>query len=239
MNSLDAFLAAEDLDELLKARERLTSPSAEDSRRVSQIVVGWQDRQAIANLLMYPTLIPEAHRFEAITRAFRTADVPYFAVAATVGLQTVPVASIPQSDLQRLKPPLLQLLKSSSPLAAGRASVTLFSWGMASADVAAWVLSAAPVADAGANRNITALALSLFGDLDQESFAERLAERGVPPMSAAVLAASHAEHLKARATNELRALMARHPVHVYIPNLRDQPDSAPPPRRKRPWWLPW
>lgn len=48
---LEAFLGTEDLDDLLRARLRLGTPSSGDVQTVVSVLERWTDRQAIANLL--------------------------------------------------------------------------------------------------------------------------------------------------------------------------------------------
>jgi hypothetical protein len=86
---LDRLLTATDLDELVAAVEAL--PPVDDAR-VAGVVDTWTDVQAVANLLMYPFVIPASHRVPAVLRGLRSEG--YLRLAASVG-----VGHLPQSDL--------------------------------------------------------------------------------------------------------------------------------------------
>lgn len=68
MSRLEAFLSAEDLDDLLRAVRHLVI-TKEESERIASIVGEWLDVQAVSNLLFYPHLIPSNLRVDALDRA--------------------------------------------------------------------------------------------------------------------------------------------------------------------------
>ena len=87
MTRVDEFLRVTDLDDLLHAFDAMEALTVEDVARIERILGDWRNHQAVANLLFYPQLIPEGTRVQAINRALRSNDIPYFQLAATVGLQ--------------------------------------------------------------------------------------------------------------------------------------------------------
>jgi hypothetical protein len=84
---LEAFLAAEDLDDLLQARLRIGRVSKRDTRAALSVVEQWADRQAVANVLFYPSLLPPTVRMRFLLKALEEPEVPYYTLAAVVGLQ--------------------------------------------------------------------------------------------------------------------------------------------------------
>jgi hypothetical protein len=56
--SLESFVQATDLDDLLVAHHQLTRINKEDAAALHEIIISGTDRQAIANMLMYPRSYP-------------------------------------------------------------------------------------------------------------------------------------------------------------------------------------
>lgn len=99
--SLQDLLAASDLDALLAAREALDGLDADDDARLLTLVEQWQDVPALANVLMYPEVLPEDVRLPALLRAVRDREEPYLSLAASVGLQRLaedPMEDDPEDD---------------------------------------------------------------------------------------------------------------------------------------------
>jgi hypothetical protein len=86
---LEAFLTAEDLDDLLGARHRLGRVGKRDSQAAVAVLEQWADRQAVANLLFYPDLLPRSLRMRFLMKGLDETEVPYYQLAAVMGLQTL------------------------------------------------------------------------------------------------------------------------------------------------------
>jgi hypothetical protein len=84
---LEAFLTAEDLDDLLRARQQLGRVSRRDSQAAASVLEQWTARQAGANVLFYPDLLPRSVRIAFLMKALEEAEFPYYTLAAVVGLQ--------------------------------------------------------------------------------------------------------------------------------------------------------
>jgi hypothetical protein len=84
--TLSRFLAADDLDELAAAREEITEITRDDAHTLEAIVDAQTDRQALANLLMYPDVIPEHQRAGAMFDALSGDVSDYLTLAAAVGV---------------------------------------------------------------------------------------------------------------------------------------------------------
>lgn len=223
LTSLEAFLKAEDLDDLLRVRRGISSPTSEESSRIVAVIDEWTDRQAVANLLFYPDLIPADLRFEALDRALHSHDVPYFALAATVGLQQIVLDDVPADKRARWVQALLRLVQSQSRALAGRASVTLYSWmrGVTTPDLLPELLSLYPVTDEGASRNIVAAGLARCGNLPPDEFDQRLTDWRVPDAARTALRSAYEEYLRLKAHDAFRAKLMLSPSLAYIPNLSE------------------
>jgi hypothetical protein len=219
--ALDAFLKAEDLDDLLRIRRDLGVLTSDEEQRISSIIHDWTDNQAVANLLFNPDVMPPALRFEALDRALHSNHVCYFALAATVGLQQVKWNEVPGAKRASWLQALQRLVRSKSRTVAGRASVTLFEWTLGDGrdDILMELLSLYPVSDEGACRNIVAIALARWHDLSAEELTERLSDGCVTGSARAAVRQAHEKHRKLKARDEFRALIMKSPAYVYIPNL--------------------
>jgi hypothetical protein len=249
VTSLEAFLKAEDLDVLLRARGDIASLTSEESARVVSLIQGWSDRQAVASLLFHPDVMPVSIRFEALDRALHCSDIPYFVLAATVGLQGIRLAEVPSDKRAAFVQTLLRLVESTSTVLAGRASVTLASWleGAGTSDILGELLSLYPVPDEGACRNIVAVVLATCGDLPAEEFGRRLAELRVSGATATAFRHAHEKYVARKAQDEFRAMIMKVPALSYIPNLSEGAvgnvrvaDLEPPEGvTSKPWWQFW
>jgi hypothetical protein len=86
---LERFLTATDLDDLQEARGEIKVISREAAAALTELVTAWDDEQALANLLMYPEVIPAPQRVFALLRALMTAPTHYLLLASLVGLRRV------------------------------------------------------------------------------------------------------------------------------------------------------
>jgi hypothetical protein len=84
---LEEFLRTVDLDDLLRARQRLGRVSKRDSQATVSVLEQWADRQAISNVLFYPDLLPRTARMPFLMKALEEEEFPYYTLAAVVGLQ--------------------------------------------------------------------------------------------------------------------------------------------------------
>lgn len=224
---LESFLKAGDLDELLHLRGDISRLTPEESSRIASIIHDWTDRQAIANLLFHPDLIPADVRFEALDRALRSNEVPYFVLAASVGLQQVSPDDVPADKRIVWVQTLLRLVRSQSPVLAGRASVTLYEWmrGIKGPDVMPELVSSHPVADEGACRNIAAAVLARYGELSPADFDRRLTEWRVSDAARTALRRAHDEYCHLKTHDAFRARLLTMPALAYIPNLSEIDDD--------------
>jgi hypothetical protein len=246
---LDGFLTAMDLDELLRVRNEISSLTSEESTRIVSVLRPWNDHQAVANLMFHPDLIPADIRFEALDRALQSKDVPYFTLAATVGLQGMALDEVPADKRAAWGQALLAFVQSKSTVLAGRASVTLCGWSrsVVTSDILPKLVSVYPVPDEGACRNIVAAVLENCGDCSAEEFDQRLSEWRVSESTRAVLRRAHEDYTEKKGRDALRAMIMKAPGLAYIPNLSegliDNAQSTTvrtvQPTARNPWWRFW
>jgi hypothetical protein len=122
--NLQTFLTLTDLDELYTARETLDELDAPDRATLETILTQWEPAQAVANLLLYPELIPNPLQFPALLRGFDEPTVKYYALAATVGLARLKASQFSAEQRAQLAQRLLQLVRTGDPLIASRAAIT-------------------------------------------------------------------------------------------------------------------
>lgn len=85
--TLEIFLRASDPDVAAEARRRLDEPGAAAKRRIGEILDAWEDPQGVANLLMFPSLLPDDRRVEILLRGLASKEPRYWVLASAVGLR--------------------------------------------------------------------------------------------------------------------------------------------------------
>lgn len=145
--TLRAFLRTGDLDELAGIRDELVGDRIAGDRTggdrtgggvhrdnsdpadarptdpIRDVIREWTDRQSVANLLMYPELIPEDLRVAALLRGLTDRRDGYLRLAAAVGAGDAEPLS--DADRQGLGDALLDLVSSDTGPAPVRAAAQL------------------------------------------------------------------------------------------------------------------
>ena len=116
---LDAFLTASDLDDLAAAYDALPSVP-DDSGRAASVVASWSDVQAVANLLMHPSVLPPERRVETLLRGLRAEG--YLRLAAAVGVGGLGADELPDDLRREVLGALLDVIASDAGPAGVRAS---------------------------------------------------------------------------------------------------------------------
>ncbi|MFM2376614.1 MAG: hypothetical protein RLZZ165_1711 [Bacteroidota bacterium] len=128
------FLTSRELDHLMMLREDIPALDAEDHQVVAQLIGEGKSYQAIANLIMYPELIPEQERVQALLNGLRETENTYLVLAAIVGLGRIPEEALPEPLRDTVVQEVLRSLHQYGGVIAERASVVL-------ADKTWWLLS--------------------------------------------------------------------------------------------------
>ena len=119
---LKAFLAAQDLDDVGDAREEIKTPlAAEDAAAVRSVIKQWDNPQAVSNLLNHASLIPEDVRLVSLFRGLAERKVPYYNLAAILGIQDIDVDKLSKKDRKRVAQELMAAIRKTSDVRAARA----------------------------------------------------------------------------------------------------------------------
>jgi hypothetical protein len=123
--NLKNFLEITDLDELSQAKNHISVISQNDQAAIIKILQEGANIQAIANLLMYPDLIPENERIDYILAGLRETNFTYLVLASVVGLGQLNIEALPVQLITQLIEQIINVTKSDSGVIAERASVFL------------------------------------------------------------------------------------------------------------------
>ena len=122
---LQQILSTDELDDLFAKVDSLPALGSEDSNAIRSLLQEWNDRQAVANLLMLPKLIPTSERFEYLIKALQDTNVSYYALAAVVGLQDLRREDFTEQQRKQIVDCLIALMAADNPILAQRASVSI------------------------------------------------------------------------------------------------------------------
>ncbi|MBD2315541.1 hypothetical protein [Phormidium tenue] len=123
--NLCEFLRAEDFDDLLEINSSLLDLSNADKKQIEEILQGWKPPQAIANLLMYPNLIPENSRLSSLFRALQSPEVDYYPLAAILGLEKVAPNSLSEETRSEVFEALLGCMETEVLIIVQRCTIAL------------------------------------------------------------------------------------------------------------------
>ncbi|MEE3719371.1 hypothetical protein V2H45_21755 [Tumidithrix elongata RA019] len=123
--ALKTFLETRDLDDLLEGRANISELDRENETEILRILKEWTNIQAIANLLMYPNLIPETNRIDYVLKGLRETNFNYLVLASVVGMGELNVESLSPQLITEVINQLIVIAKSDRGLIAERASVFL------------------------------------------------------------------------------------------------------------------
>jgi hypothetical protein len=222
---LGAFLAAEDLDEVLNARQKISDLDTDDAAVIRSVLDQWQNPQAVSNLLLHPTVIPLDIRLTSLFRGVGERRVAYYVLAAVVGFQSIDPAKMIAADRTRAVEELLAVIRKTSGVLAQRASISIQRF-LGEED-------APRVFALWAHRDDT-----VWHNLRAWLFRTFL-PRGVQLFAIAARASGLAEGVQRDLVEDFTELAAnprdRYDSRLgelfgYIPNLRDCGQSAEPPR---------
>jgi hypothetical protein len=221
-SSFVRFLGTGDLDELLALRQEIGDEPAtgRDARAIATVLDGWTDVQALANLLMHPSLIPAERRHSELMRGLDDVETPYIRIAAVIGVGDLQLGATTDVERHRFVHTLLDLIRSEDNLCADRGSFSLV-WLMRQPDAPDVIECLAHPSDR-VRHNIVQ---GLLEQLGSSGLKALLTEPGFvdPQVQAAGLAAVHDAgiDLDVAADDQLRPL-----ILTYVPNLEDyEPDG--------------
>jgi hypothetical protein len=213
---LEAFLAAEDLDELLNARGKITALTPEDEAVVRAVIGEWRNQQAVSNLLFHPDLIPTDIRFPTLFRGLQERRIVYYVLAAIVGFQSLDANALPAADRQQALSDLLAVIRYTTDILAHRASVSF--QGFAKPEDAPKVFALMGHADKTVRHNVRAWLFRTFQSIGTEPLGDAGRQSGL------------GEEVQRQVAGEFADFLANPPqgfkspvfsLYGYIPNLKD------------------
>jgi hypothetical protein len=122
---LYAFLKCEELDDLAALMPDPDTLSPNDRALIQWILDEWDEEQAVANLLMMPTLIAPDDQEMFLSKALRADDGSYFMLASIIGLSELSPDTFTDTTRREIAEQLLRLMSSSIGPIAQRASIAI------------------------------------------------------------------------------------------------------------------
>jgi hypothetical protein len=210
--TLLAFLRADDLDAIADARGRIRFISKIDAAALATVANEWSDEQAVANLLMYPEVIPQQARLATLRRGLGGDITDYATLAATVGLQRLAPGDASDDDRREIGARLLHLIESGNATLSRRASLTI-------GDFVAYVVQDSLLrlldhSDETVRHNILAALVTAMGSEGVTQAVQRAIDAGR-------LDPELREHVVQALAPSGGTSVAEVPLLEYIPNLRD------------------
>jgi hypothetical protein len=213
---LEAFLRAEDLDDVLKARQRIGALEKDDVAAVRSILEQWQNRQAVSNLLFHPHLIPGDIRFDFVLRGLAEREIAYYVLAAVAGLAGIDPVDLTGEQRERVAIELLALIEMTDNVIARRASVSFNRF--VNESEAPRVFALLGHRDGTVRHNVRAWLFRRFKDRGEVAFAKVARESGLSDETARRVIAE----FKTFVTESPDGISSlAFPLYAYIPNLRD------------------
>ncbi len=213
---LEVFLAAEDLDEVLDAHRKIAILDEDDGTVVRTVFAQWRNPQAVSNLLMHPTLIPEDIRLAMLFHGMYEQKVTYYVLAAVIGFQSIDLGGIKNSDRQHVLSDLLAVMRDTTDILAQRASVSFTSF--ATPDDASQVFALIRHADQTVRHNIRAWLFRTFESEGAEALTVAGRQSGLTEEVQRQVIEEFADFLTNPPDGFKSPLF---PLYGYIPNLRD------------------
>src|SRR5260370_27518364 len=122
---LTAFLTAEDLDDVLRARQAIEFLDSQDTATVRLVIDQWQDHQAVSTLIFHADVLPDDVRFTLLFRAMAEREIAYFILAAIVGFQAIDPEKLYAENRNKIATSLWDMIGQTDGVIAERASVSL------------------------------------------------------------------------------------------------------------------
>jgi hypothetical protein len=215
--TFDAFLKAEDLDDLLKLRGQIRELTDEEEKTALVVLESWSDQQAVANLLFHPSLIPSARREHFILKALGDLDNPYFVLAAVVNAGCLAGEKTSAKTCSEIKEHLLAYCQNYNDVIGQRASVSLRSF-LSKTDLLA-LLPLLRVRNDVIRENIIGWITQVWGGLARDKMSAEFKALGLSWFQRRSVAKS-LEQFSGKRSSLIETLRTT-PVLSYIPNLKE------------------
>ncbi|MFO0127500.1 MAG: hypothetical protein ACK54J_09805, partial [Pseudanabaena sp.] len=122
---LDNFLRSEDLDKTCQLRDNVNKLDEIDIQLILSILYANQDIQAISNLLMHPSLIPQSDRINCLIKQLQKNLPSYLTLSAIVGIQSLNLNEMAEDNRFVILRQIIYHIGMNHPTISQRASVVL------------------------------------------------------------------------------------------------------------------
>ena len=217
---LNQFLQEQELDNLLNLHSTVSIKNKEDSTLILSILDNWNDKQAVSNLLFYPTLIPQANRFNAVVKGLTDQKNKYFNLASIVGVQSPEDLGFNNDEVSRIKNILFKHVEQSMDSRAMRSTTSLAQY--INKDDTESILTCASNTMEDVQTNLLSMISNLYGQNNiRNVLMEKNSENKIG--SENLLAELEKQELKIKEAPEdkkgfFKSIVGM-PVAGYIPNL--------------------
>jgi len=227
-SQFEEFLKAADLDDLESCRVNLTELDSGDTVELIEILRAWLDKQAIANILMYPELIPGNMRLPCIQKALSERNFTYFVLAAVVGISRLNIDEFSEKEQDTIVLQVITRINEDQGIIAERASVFLadnflYFRKQYYADVVGFLYHSSDLV----RHNTLAMLLSMFGLIKIRGFLNKSVESGLISTIARAEAENRLSAIPGYSENNIEEASQFNfgnlgvPWLSYIPNLVD------------------
>ncbi len=211
------YLRVTDYDALELVFAEISTLDQSENRFIEQLLVDWKEEQAIANLLFFPSLIPNSIRFDTISKALASDNAPYYVLAAAVGLQSLKVSDWTDEQRDSIGERLILIARQNVEIIAARASITVWEYLEGLGDVC--LLGVYPVATSIANRNIMAYVLTRYADSSKKTFKQTLKAMNIKWRIRRKFVKRFKRYLRGKRSG--KAVFMQAPQYIDIPSLTD------------------
>jgi succinate dehydrogenase flavin-adding protein (antitoxin of CptAB toxin-antitoxin module) len=216
--NLEIFFEIEELDDLLKARSKLRSLDEKDMEKIRRILEKWENPQAVSNLLIHPSLIPEDIRISYLLKGLEERRNPYYILASIVGFQNIHTTGLSIEDIRKVKENLILTLKISSGVLSQRASVSIYKFLSSEDSPMMCELLSHP--DDTTRHNILCSLIRNMNETDSESFILMANNSNIPEHRKKETVDKIQQYFKQKEKGKFSSLNTF--LYTYVPNLKDQ-----------------
>lgn len=124
MENILQFLEIDNVNDLRRERESLSQLTDDDYFVINNVIEKWDDRQAIANILLFPDIIEKSDRWNTIQKGLESYSEPYYILTAVCGIKRVK-SNIPSQYREKYIAQLLRFCDTKTQTLAIQSSITL------------------------------------------------------------------------------------------------------------------
>lgn len=213
-NKVKTFLRSEDLDDTLKSFRDLGELNKRERALIDKVIKKWSDKQAISNILFYPSILRKEEQLNTLLKGLHSEKTPYYALAATVGLQDIDKSNLSEESRVSVVNALLSTAKKYAKIS-DRVVVTLENF--LKIDDASSLCDLLYLQNNTTQHNIIAWLLKNYSNKDD--LASLIKDCNLSQELQNIILEKYDENESKRANGEF--LNLQYSLLSYLPNLRD------------------